>query len=142
MNIGPPNWIAWVADLGSILGFVATVVLAVQTWNIKKKYQRLIRLNRYFATLDASLAELNQLIEEYTSSSAGIQGWIGSTSGHLKALASECQGHDKSLVGNVLSNVASVKSRVTQIALIQIYGDVSEVRVMVERIAEDAKINI
>ena len=138
---GPSNWVTWLADLGSIFGFVATIILALQAGSAKKKYQRLIKLSRHSVYLNRAVVELRQLIEEYAISPAGIQGWLGPASDHLKALSGECKGNDQRFVNDVLGNVRTVKGRVTQEALIQVYRDLSEISVMVERIAEDAKIN-
>lgn len=141
-NVLPTDWVSLIADIGSILGAGATAVLAYQARKLKKKYQRLIRLNRQSVNLEAGLIELGELIENYTVSSAGIQGWIGSTSDHLKALAGECRGRDQETVNDVLSTINAANNRVTQDALIQIYGRVTEVCVMVERTVEDAKVNV
>ncbi len=139
--VQPPLWISWASDIGSIFGAVATLILAIQAAQVKRKYQRLIKLNRHMVYFAGSLIELVQLIENYAVSSVGIQAWLGSTSDYLKSLAGECKDDDKQSVRDVLSSVKSVGGGVTQDGLMRVLGGVSEITKLVERMTEDAKIS-
>lgn len=141
MNEVPPNWFAWVTNICSVAGLLITIALAVQAGNAKKKYQRLIRLSRYYDQMSKDLAELDQLIANYASSRAGIDIWSGTVIAHLQAVAMDCKGNHHQFVDNVLGWVTSLQDHTSQEELRKILRGLARIKELMVQMAEKAKID-
>lgn len=137
----PPNWFVWLTNICSFVGLLTTIVLAVQAESAKKKYQRLIRLSRYYDRMSKDLAELDQLITNYASSRAGIDIWSGTVIAHLQAVAMDCKGNNRQFVDNVLGWVTSLQDHTSQEELRKILRGLARIKELMEQMADKAKID-
>ncbi len=145
--IGPPNWVAWVADFGSIIGFIATLVLAVQAWKVKKKYNLLIELIQSHGRLSDYCPQLLELLQGYTvADRATLQRQagevVGKIDGELKSLGLVLPNKNRDMVHNLLNDVNAVKKSVDHNTLTILYRELNALVIQLETIVDQAKIDV
>ena len=138
----PPNWIAWIADLGSVFGFAATVILAVQAWQMKSKYTRLVLLSKHLNGFKLYGTDLFLLIDAYTTSDrAVIQRQVGTIMGDLTALNRVLSKKERQLVQPLLDKVRGISHAVTENALLSILTEIMALTRVLEDMVDRAKMD-
>lgn len=145
--IGPPNWISWLADVGSVLGFAATLILAFQTWKVKNKYNHLISLVQSLGRLRVYCPELLELIQTYTVTDRATLKYqvaqvIGRTEGDLLSLQKALPAADQSMVQVLLDEINAIKKSMSANTLSILYRDLNALVIQLENIVDSAKIDI
>lgn len=135
----PTDWLSFIVDCGSILGFASTFFLAKAAVKVRNKYLRLTRLQRYLTLMSEHHVETRRLIGVYEYSRPDIVNELGSLSGDLKSLKNHLGDENKVVVDKLIVVVANSSNTLTQQTLIGISGSVGEVIAILSHLVEEVK---
>lgn len=126
---------------------MATLVLAVQAWKVKKKYNLLIELIQSHGRLSDHCPQLLALMQGYTVADKEtlqrqVGEVVGKIDGELRSLGLALPNKNRDMVHNLLNDVNAVKKSVNYNTLTILYRELNALVIQLETIVDQAKIDV
>lgn len=140
MNSYFPSWVADVASIMSIVGFVVTCFLLLEARKIRQSFIRKVRIPEIVSELDSISSELIAALKSYKSENRSAHEKIQKASALMESILPKISANSSDRVQLFIkSSKTSLNGTLDEDVCWRLYGELSGVVTYLQQISKDTK---